>query len=304
MKTLISETRPIGFLDVGSDGWVYADQLDRPSHVVRVSPSGGTVEQVAESPDETGQAIALQDGRIAFTERVAGRLRLLIAGPGKDPAPLVETDEETSTPAAPIGTGQVAFVIGSSSSQAIGLASTASGRMIRRLEGVASSPISAIAAFPDGQILYYTAAGSVWSIPAAGGQPKRLGAGDSVTVDALHNELLVRLDESSGVSLVRMALSGAPVRPIQVVGDVHLAAGSGQLSPTAVARDGRILVTAVSGSLWTWPAGILNPDTGAIQILKLGYPADVFSPGWGPDGKVVMMANPIRSSLWRFRRVN
>jgi hypothetical protein len=48
----------------------------------------------------------------------------------------------------------------------------------------------------------------------------------------------------------------------------------------------------------------LNPDTGAIQILKLGYPADVFSPGWGPDGKVVMKASPIHSSLWRFRRVN
>jgi serine/threonine protein kinase len=304
MKTLFSETRPTGFLDVGSDGWVYADQLDRPSQVLRFSPSGGTVEQVAEAPDETGQAVALQDGRIVYTERVAGRLRLLIAGSGKEPTPLVETDEETSTPAAPVGAGQVAFVMGSPSSQTIGLASTANGRMIRRLEGAARSPISAIAAFPDAQTLYYTAAGSVWSISLAGGQPKRLAAGDSVTVDALHNQLLVRLDESSGVSLVRMTLSGTVVRPIQVTGDIHLAAGSGQLSPTAVARDGRILVAAVSGSLWTWPAGILNPDTGAIQILKLGYPADAFSPGWSPDGKVVMMANPIRSSLWRFRRVN
>jgi 3-hydroxyacyl-CoA dehydrogenase len=86
--------------------------------------------------------------------------------------------------------------------------------------------------------------------------------------------------------------------------DVHLVAGAGALNPTAVGKDGRILVQTAAGSLWTWPAGLLNPETGSVQILKFPYPADMPSPGWSPDGKVVVVAEPIRSSLWRFRPAN
>jgi len=305
VRTLFTQTTSTGFLDVASDGSIYADQWNRPRQVVRFPPSGGPVEQIGESLDDspTYQAVALQDGRVVFTSQVAGRRRLLIAGLGKDPVPLLETQEETSTPAAPVGGGQLAFVIGTSSNQAIGLASIANGRIIRRLER-ASGVISGIAAFPEGQTIYYTASRSVWSIPVEGGEPNRLGAGDSVTVDPVHHELIVRLDEKDGVRLVRMPLTGAPVRPIPLAGDVHLVSGAGQLNPTAVGKDGRILVQAAAGSMWAWPAGVLNPETGSVQILKFGYPADMPSPGWSPDGKVVAVAEAIRSSLWRFRPAN
>jgi eukaryotic-like serine/threonine-protein kinase len=304
-RTLFTQTASTGFLDVGTDGSIYADQWDRPRQVVRFPPSGGPVEQIGESLDDLSgfQATALQDGRVVYSSRVAGRRRLLVAGAGKDPVPLVETQEETSTPAAAVGGGQIAFVIGTSSNQAIGLASIANGRIIRRLEGTASAAISGIAAFPDGQTIYYTAARSVWSIPTAGGEPKRLGAGDSVTVDPVHHELIVRLDEKDRVSLVKMPLTGAPVRPIPLAGDVHLVS-DGALSATAVGKDGRILVQAAAGSMWTWPVGLLNPETGSVQILKFPYPADMPTPGWSPDGKVVVVAEPIRSSLWRFRPAN
>ena len=67
-----------------------------------------------------------------------------------------------------------------------------------------------------------------------------------------------------------------------------------------VHQDGRILVTVTTG-MFTWPAGILDPRTGHLQLVQLPYPADIQAPGWSPDGKVVTLAAPIASNLWRFR---
>ena len=302
-RTLFTQTTGTGFLDVATDGSIYADQWDRPHQVVRFSPSGGPVEQIGEALDDVAgfQAVALQDGRIVYTSRVAGRRRLVVSGAGKDAVPLLETQEESSTPAAPVGNGQIAFVMGTSPNQVIGLASIANGRILRRLEGTAKGAISGIAAFPDGESIYYAAAGSIWSIPAAGREPKRLGPGDSVTVDPVHHDLIVRLDEKDGASLVRMPLTGGPVRPIPVAGNARIVSGAGWLNATAVGKDGSILVQVAAGSLWTWPVGLLNPETGTVRILNIPYLADMPTPGWSPDGKVVVVAEPIRSSLWRFR---
>ena len=111
IKTLFSITNIVGFLDAGSDGSVYSDVWERPGQIVRLAPSGGAVEQIASGPTDVSaaEAISLQDGRVAFTTRTAGRERLLVARSGRDPAPLVETDEETATPATPAGPGEVAL---------------------------------------------------------------------------------------------------------------------------------------------------------------------------------------------------
>ena len=82
-------------------------------------------------------------------------------------------------------------------------------------------------------------------------------------------------------------------------GDIRVAPGD-PLNPRAVHPDGRLLVGVTTG-LFTWPAAILDPRNGQFQILQLGFPADVQSPGWSPDGKIVALVAPIRSSLWRFR---
>jgi len=112
----------------------------------------------------------------------------------------------------------------------------------------------------------------------------------------------VRLDEREGVRLVRMPLAGGSERPVHVEGDALLVSGNNPLSPAAVGADGRILVQVEVGSEWFWPAAVLDPRTGRLEILKIGYPADMHAPGWTVDGKVVFVAKPFRSSLWRFRR--
>jgi hypothetical protein len=36
-------------------------------------------------------------------------------------------------------------------------------------------------------------------------------------------------------------------------------------------KDGKILVQVVPGSSWFWAAGILDPETGRVQIIKVGH---------------------------------
>ena len=57
------------------------------------------------------------------------------------------------------------------------------------------------------------------------------------------------------------------------------------------------------GSSWFWPTGLLDPLSGRVHILPIGYDADTWSAGWTPDGKIVLTAAPLRASLWRFRLV-
>jgi hypothetical protein len=300
MRTLLSLTRSTGFLDVASDGSIYADQWDRPVDIVRFSPSGETVEQIGEATST--YTLPLPDGRIVFTSQILGRSRLLAADAGKEAAPLVETQEETSTPAALIGQTQLAFTMSSGPNQTIAIASTSDGRLVRRLQGPRGMPISSMGTFPDGKTIFYTASGSVWAIPSDDGQPRKLGSGDSLTVDSRQNELIVRLDEREGVRLVRMPLDGGPQRAIRIEDGVRPVSGGDDLGPTAVNKDGKILLQVAVGSSWFWPAGVLDPRTGKVDVLGIGYPADMPGPGWTRDGKkIVAVALSLRSSLWRFR---
>ncbi len=298
LRTLLPLTTTTGFLDVGNDGSLYADQWQQPQEVVRFSPTGGAVEHLGETT--VNRALPLPDGQVLFTSRTAGRERLLVAGTGKEPAPFLETDEETATPAAVVGETQVAFLIGRGPNRTIALASIGDRRVTRRLNGPRGAEILNMVSAPDGKTLYYTASGSVWTIPVSDGQPNKLRSGDGLTIDPYKQDLIIRLSEKEGVRLVRVPLGGGPERPIPVASGAR-PAPAGTLSPTAVGKDGRILLQVATGSSWFWPAGLLDPQTGRVQIPDIGYPADMYAPGWTADGKIVAVAEPFRSSLWRFR---
>jgi len=184
----------------------------------------------------------------------------------------------------------------------IAVASIANGRVIHQLDATKATAVTSMVALPDGQTIYYTAAGSVWSVAVAGGEPKRLGVADSVTLGPGRQDLIVRRLEKEGAGLYRMGLSGSPVERIALEGDIHVVAGGEALGPTAASKDGQLAVQLASGSAWTWPAGIVDLRTGKVRLVPVGYPADMISPGWAPDGRLVVVAEPIRSSLWRFRQ--
>jgi hypothetical protein len=244
IQTLLSLTTATGFLDVASDGSIYADEWDRPPEVVRFSASGGTVERIGVATST--YTLPLPDGRIVFTSESAGKQRLLAAGAGKEAAPLVETKAETSTPAALIGQGQIAFMMGTGPDCTIAIASIGNGRVIRRLKGPRGSRISSMGIFSDGKTIFYTASGSVWAIPSDDGLPRRVGSGDSVTVDPGQNELIVRLEEEEEVKLVRMPLDGGPQQRIRVENGVQPVSGGDDWARLPLTE------TAKFCSSWPW----------------------------------------------------
>jgi hypothetical protein len=51
-------------------------------------------------------------------------------------------------------------------------------------------------------------------LPAEGGTPTKLGAGDSLTVERDTGDLIVKLDESARIRLVRMPPAGGALHPL------------------------------------------------------------------------------------------
>jgi hypothetical protein len=69
-----------------------------------------------------------------------------------------------------------------------------------------------------------------------------------------------------------------------------------------VGVDGRIVVQVAPPSSWFWPAAILDPKTGKLDVLPPGVSYDMRG-GWSSDGHVVYYSLGLESTLWRFRPV-
>ena len=301
LRTILTLTNYLVYFDMGSDGSLYLDQWDRPAEVLRVSPDGGTPEHVAmvtSNPTAPPQALPLPDGRLVYNSHIAGRDRLLLITSGKEPVPFVETQEETAAPTALVGQTQIAFLIGPKSSRTIGLASLRDRRITRRLEGSRGAAIDSMVSSSDGKTIYYAASGSIWTISVDDGQPQKLRNGDSVTIDPYRKELIIRMTETGGTRLVRVPIGGGAEGPIALKGDVRVSPYPYQSN--AVSKDGRIVVQVAPSASWFWPLVVIEPDTGRVQVVHVGYDADM-NGGWSPDGKLVVVAQALRSSLWRFR---
>jgi hypothetical protein len=91
--------------------------------------------------------------------------------------------------------------------------------------------------------------------------------------------------------------TGGDERPIPIEGDLPLAPV--QLSPNAVGKDGRVLVSVDAPDYWA--AGILDPRSGKLERIPLRFTGDILAPGWLDDGRILSSAWPFRSTLWRFR---
>jgi hypothetical protein len=286
-------------VDAAADGALYAGLYDRPIEVLRFPAAGGPPERVATDSSPTGAGIvALQDGRVLIPSVIGGRKRLVVVDRGKDLTPLVDTNEETTVPMTAVGARQVAFLIGSGREQQIAIASLADGRIVRRLKPPAGD-LTSLGAAPDGNTLYCAASGTVWALSIAGGEPRRIHAGDSVAVDPRTGDLVVKLDEQESMRLLRVPPAGGTEVEIPIRSALRLVAQP--LAPGSVGRDGRILVPAASQDSWFWQAAVLDPKTGRLEKIPIQGQADFHFLTWGSDGRVVGFALGVRSTLWRFR---
>jgi eukaryotic-like serine/threonine-protein kinase len=300
-RPLFTVTSTVWFLDAGLDGSVYVSMLDRPSDLVQFSIDGKQSERLASFPlvpEDADIMTVLPDGRAVVAIRASGQNRLMVVQKGKDPAPLVNTTEETMAPASPCGSSEVAFLIGPAPHETIAFTEPASGRVVRRI-GLGKGAIDSMICSPDGKTVYVGARGEIWSIPSSGGEARKIRDGQSAVVDPSGGRLIVKVLEISGTRLVSVPLDGSPEREIQLDHSIPLARSI--LSTAALSSDGRLLVPLAPRDSWFNPPGVIDTATGRIARIPSDNLGDYRSMGWTRDGQVMALKNGLRATLWRFR---
>ena len=159
--------------------------------------------------------------------------------------------------------------------------------------------INSLASSPDGKTLYAAADGTVWSVPSAGGDARKVREGDSIIAYPDGRHLLVAVVESSKFRLFRVPLDGGSEDEIKMHGSIPL--WSGFLSPNALNADVRLLLSLAPWDSWFNSTGILDTATGRLTRIPGDDVSDIHSMAWLPDGKIMELRVGLRSTLWKFQ---
>ena len=299
VRSLLSLTRPPLGIDVASDGTLYLDQVDQPTEILRIDPGAGDVERFPLSMDFRN-VLPLPGDRFLLAPRIGTRDRLMVVAPPGAPVPfLVDTDEEARGPLALVGNDSVAFLIGPATEQQLALASI-DGRLQERIPIRSAGGVTGLAASRDGSSLYYAADGIVHRVSRAGGESTPLNRGDEVTVDPSTGDLVILRHGDFG-QLVRVSEPGGAETAVEVEGDWRVHGLTG-ITGNSVDSDGRLVIRTLPPASWLFPVGTLDSRTGGSITPFLDPPdTDMYSGGWDGAGRVVALAHPFRSELWRFR---
>src|SRR5262249_50784653 len=147
--------------------------------------------------------------------------------------------------------------------------------------------------------LYCAAGGTVWSIPIAGGEPRKVRAGDNIAMDPAGRYLLVEVVESPIIRLIQVPLDGSPEHEIPRTSGKRPAFN---VRPNGVGKDGRVLMP-LGTSTWYWPPGVIDPRTGEIKEIPVDHKSDIHGIAWAPDGKVIALGLEFRAKIWKFQQV-
>lgn len=216
---------------------------NRPFEAPRFPVSGGVPEHLASFRSGPGlaSALPLPGDRVLLGDSLAGRNRLMLARPGRDPVPFVESDEETAPPIARVGESQVAFLAGSGADRMIVIAALSDGRIKRaRRRHIVQG--RAVRRSRQRQHL-----------DAAGGEPRRLATADTAAI--------------AGARLSRLPLAGGPEVPIPYARDLPIWSIYGG----AAGRDGRVLLEICPVDDWYCPAGVLDSHTGKVTRIPVAF---------------------------------
>ena len=185
------------------------------------------------------------------------------------------------------------FDMGPSGKRHIAFASVRNG-VIRRDIPVPGGDATAVAVSATLKTIYYVAQDAIYSMPEEGGPPKRLTGGHDLAI-APSGRLLV-IHDTKG--LARVQLPSGITEPIVLPAGIRLA--SVDLSPSAIDREGRILISVVTPNDFDYKAAII--DGAKVTVISTDRPGDNLVPGWTPDGDVISVHDVLRSELWRFTK--
>ncbi|HUF70532.1 MAG TPA: protein kinase, partial [Longimicrobiales bacterium] len=291
--------RPL-FIDVGSDGSLYLDQIDQPTEILRIETDTGAIDRLPLASDQEWIQ-PLPDDRFLLASNEGEQDRLMVVARGGSPVPFLNIDEEARGPLVRVGADAVAFVIGPPEMQQLATA-TVDGRLQHRIP-IQGSPISGLSASPDGGVLYYVFDGMIYRVPSTGGPSAPVYPGDQVAVDPSTGELLVLAGEGE-VRLFRVAPEERRESVLAVdSGEWWLPDASSQsFTGGAVSADGRAVARIAGPRSGYWPVGVFDARSGGTVVLPTDPTQfDMYSASWDREGRLVMLIHPFRSELWRFR---
>jgi DNA-binding beta-propeller fold protein YncE len=300
-RLLFTLTSTAWYLDVAPDGSIYIDQMGASNTLLRFPPHGGLVERLTQPQSQIpgnsgGLALVLPDGRPLIYNVAGFRRRMQIVQPGGSLSPLIEGNGDYGLPAAMAGGRSVAVLTGRAPLEVVTV-SIADGRIARRVPLPAKST-SSLAASPDGSTFYYSSGGFIWSMPATGGAPHKLAAGDGVSVDPNGRDLLVSRQESDSVRLLRVRVTDGEEQPLIFRGGMRLAGTD--LGAASIGPDGMVTVKAISTDRWMYQVGLIDPRAGTIAPIPIGPDVEAGVPTWTGDGRIVASGTTYDMSIWRF----
>ncbi len=298
IQELFTVTSDVAALDAGADGSLVLNLQDRPMDVMSLAASGGQPQKlvgVPPSPTDRDTVVALPDGRVVTGAGVSGRARLLAVGRGKDATPLINTLEETDEPMTAVAGNRIAFAIGPAPRQTIALANTSNGRIVGRISPGKGS-IDSLSTSPDGQTLYFTAGGSVWSVASGGGEVRRICAGDWVVAKPAGATLVVVRAESSQLRLFEVPSAGGAEREIPI--DPRFPVG--RPNAGSIRGDDQMLVSLAMADSWFTSLGLLDLKSGRFTRLAGDGVSDLVSAAWTRDGQIVYSRVGLVSTMWKF----
>lgn len=293
-EDLFTVTGDVWDLDIAASGVVDVNVADRPGEVVRFAPDGTETATLARFPRAilSKMVVALPDGRDVVDRRVSGRMRLMAMAQGKSPEPLLKTQEESASPMTAVAGNRIAFAIGPEPRETIALADTATGRILSQItpqQGV----IQTMAASADGETLYFTAGGSVWSVATAGGEPRRICPGLWVLVHP-SGRLIVARNDGTQVGLFEVSAENATERAIA------LDRGARFFTMGGVRADGQVAASLNQVDSWWLQLGLVDLTSGRTIQLPGDGVSEVVWATWTRDGQILALKQGMNASIWTF----
>ena len=288
-------------LSVDRDGSLLLDQVEVSGSLLRFAIEGGDARRVARfagSPGRSSAPVELPDGGVLFTGVEGAESRLLVARPGRAPAPFVDVDEETSGPVCLVDDRHVAFLVGPAAARQVAVASF-DGRIARRVPAPGARSPQTFVAAGDGRSVLYGAGGKLLVLDTVSGAHRELAAAGRAAIDPTTGELVVPRVEAEGTRIERLDRDGSRVRSYGVRVDLFPEPWSG----SQLDRQGRLLLTLGPPESWWVGPGMLDLGEERLWTIPLAFGGDVFTPSWGRDGSVLAIGWEYSMNVWRFRRV-
>jgi eukaryotic-like serine/threonine-protein kinase len=295
-EDLFTVTGDVWDLDVAAAGTVDVNVADRPGEVVRLAPGGAAIAVRGRFPRAilSKMAVALPDGRDVVDARVSGRMRLMVMAQNKNPEPLLKTQEESAAPMTAVAGHRIAFAVGPEPRETIAVADTGTGRLSGRISP-GKGVIQTMAASGNGETLYFTASGSVWSVATAGGEPRRICPGVWVLVHPTGTLVVARTDGTQ-VRLFEVSPEKGTERAIAVDPGTRFQSIGG------VRADGVLAASLLPADSWWLRLGLVDLTSGRTTQLPGDGVSEVVSAQWTPDGQILALKQGMDATIWTFTR--